>query len=394
MVRDDSLTSATPSAAARRAPSTSIPPGIVCAEDYAGAATGCLDPATYAHVAGGAAHDVTVEANRRAYEAWDLWPRVLRDVTVGHTRLRLADRDLAHPILLAPLAQQRAWHPDAELATARGAAASDSVLVLSTLSSVPLEAVARVAGPVRWFQLYLQAQREVTRDLVARAAAAGYAALVVTVDAPVQAASHRALRAGYRAPIDAVAANLDGYPSPARGAADAGWRASLADAMRVAPTWEELRALIRDGPLPVWVKGVAHPDDARRLVDLGVAGLVVSNHGGRGLDGAPASLAVLPRVRSAVPRPFPLLFDGGIRRGSDVFKALALGADAVLVGRLQAYALAVAGALGVAHMVRLLREELAICMALTGCSDLSAITADTLIPSSAPAIASLPVPLA
>lgn len=363
--------------AVRREPGAAIPPGIHCAEDYEAAATSYLDAATYAHVAGGAAHDVTVEANRRAFATWALWPRVLRDVTAGHTRVQLGAQVLAHPILLGPVAFQRAFHPEAELATARAAAVGDSVMVLSTLSSASLEAVAQVPGATRWFQLYVQPQREVTADLVARAAAAGYRAIVVTLDAPVQPASHRALRAGYVAPPASAAANLALYPSPAATATRG--RGILGDAMRHAPTGDDVRSLVRASPLPVWAKGVAHPDDARRLADLGVAGLIVSNHGGRGLDGAPATLTMLSHVRRAVPKPFPVLLDGGIRRGSDVFKALALGADAVLVGRLQAYALAVAGALGVAHMVRLLREELEVCMALTGCPDPSTIDADALL---------------
>ncbi len=367
-----------PRARIRRAPAASIPAGIHCAEDYETAAADFIAAATYAHVAGGAAHDVTAAANRRAFAAWALWPRVLRDASAGHTRVELGGRTLAHPILLAPVAFQHVLHPEAELATARAAAASDSLFVLSTLSSRSLEEVAQAAGPERWFQLYVQPQHEVTLDLIARAANAGYTALVVTVDAPIQPASHRTLRAGYRAPPREAAANLRGYPAPPAVGPAAGAARILVEAMRAAPAWTTLRALVRESPLPLWVKGVAHPDDARRLVDLGVAGFVVSNHGGRSLDGAAATLAVLPPVRRAVPKPFPLLFDGGIRRGSDVFKALALGADAVLVGRLQAYALAVAGALGVAHMLRLLREELEVCMALTGCPDVAAITAGAL----------------
>ncbi len=148
--------------------------------------------------------------------------------------------------------------------------------------------------------------------------------------------------------------------------------------MRAAPTWRDLDWLMAQTRLPVWIKGVLHPQDARELQQRGVTGLVVSNHGGRGLDGAPASLRALPAVRDAVGARFPLLFDGGIRSGADAFKALALGADAVLIGRLQLYALAVAGALGVAHLLKLLREELEICMALTGCATLDDIDGDVL----------------
>lgn len=361
-----------------RPPPSAVPPGIHCAEDYERAAATCLDAPTWAHVSGGSERDLTVAFNRAAFDACAIWPRPLRDVTEGHTRVRLGDHELAHPTLLAPVAFQRSLHPGAELETARAAAVTDSVLVLSTLSSFTLESVAESAGPRRWFQLYLQPRRETSLDLVARAVRAGYEAIVVTVDAPLQPASHRALLAGHRLPADELPANLAGYPPSSAALAEAGASRILNGLMRQAPTWDDLVWLMRHCPLPLWVKGVLHPDDARRLAGLGVAGIVVSNHGGRSLDGAPASLAALPRVRSAVGPAFPLLLDGGIRRGSDVFKALALGANAVLVGRLQAYALAAAGALGVAHMMRLLREELETCMALAGCADVTAITADAL----------------
>ena len=260
-----------------------------------------------------------------------------------------------------------------ELESARAAHATDSCMVSSTLSSCRLEDIARVAGPQRWFQLYFQPRRDDTRELLARAEAAGYGAIVVTLDAAIQAASLRALRAGFRMPADCVAANLRDHPAAGKVALDAGQSRIFQGVMADAPTWRDLEWLLAETTLPVWVKGVLHPHDARALHQLGVAGLVVSNHGGRGLDGAPASLDALPAIRAAVGAGFPLLLDGGIRSGSDVFKALALGADAVLVGRLQMYALSVAGALGVAHMITLLREELEVCMALAGCATVADI---------------------
>ena len=337
-------------------------PEVHCAADYESLARDRLPAPLLAHLAGGSGEGVTVAANRQAYARHAIVPRLLADVSRGSTRVRLAGRDYAHPFLLAPLAHQRLVHPRGELATARGAAAADACMVLSTLSSFRLEEVATVADGAKWFQLYFQSRREDTLVLVERARNAGYEALVVTLDAPVQPPNLAALRAGFHLPADAMAGHV-----PAPVPEHEGSRV-FQGLMARAPTWTDLEWLVSNAGLPVWVKGVLDGDDARRLVDAGVAGLVVSNHGGRALDGAPASLDALPDVRAAVGDDVPLLIDGGIRSGTDAYKALALGADAVLVGRLQAYALAVGGALGVAHLLRTLREELEVCMALTGCA--------------------------
>jgi len=349
-----------------------VPEGIHCAQDYEALASRFLDVPVHAYIAGGSGRERTLEANSRAFEGLGIHPRVLRDARTGHTRLKLLGRELAHPVLLAPLAFQALAHPLAERATARGAAASDTCLVASTLSSCSLEAIAAEAGPDRWFQLYIQPRREDTLALVRRAEAGGYGALVVTLDAPVQAPSLRALRAGFRFPDTVLAANLAGHaPTPPLPAPARGTSRIFQGIMAQAPGWRDLPWLLGQTRLPVLAKGVLHPCDAKVLKRAGVAGLIVSNHGGRALDGAPASLDALSAIRRAVGEDYPLLLDGGIRSGDDAFKAIALGADAVLVGRLQVYALAAAGALGVAHLIRLLREELELCMALAGCPTLA-----------------------
>lgn len=356
----------------------SLPTGIHCAQDYETLAQQAIPTPVHAYIAGGSGRDQTLAANRAAFDRIDLLPRLLRDVTAGHSQLTLLGETLDDPILLAPLAFQTLVHPDGEIATARGAAATGNPIVCSTLSSYRLEDIAANAGPRRWFQLYFQPRREATLDLVERAEAAGYTALVVTLDASVQAPSLGSLRAGFQMPPTLRAANLAGHPAPAPVSLPEGASRILQGAMRDAPTWDDLRWLAGRTRLPLLVKGVLHPEDARTLRAEGVAGLVVSNHGGRGLDGSPASLEMLPSIRAALGPDYPLLLDGGIRSGSDVFKALALGADAVLIGRLQVYALAVAGALGVAHMLKLLREELEFCMALTGCATLADIGPDAI----------------
>ena len=363
---------------AKRPPLDHIPRDILCAQDYEALAGHFIDAPAHAYIAGGCGSDVTVAANRAAFARRQVVPRLLRDVTGGHTRLSLFGQSLAHPLLLAPVAYQTMVHPLGERETARAAAATDTPLVLSTLATSTLEQIAQVPGLQGWFQLYFQPERAATLDLVRRAEAAGYRVLVVTLDATIKTPSLSAVRAGFTMPADIVAANLAAYPVPAAIALQPGESRIFQGAMREAPTLDDLAWLMHETRLPVVVKGVQHPADARLLQDMGVAGLVVSNHGGRALDGAPASLDTLPAIRRAVGEAFPLLFDSGIRSGSDVFKAIALGADAVLIGRLQVYALAVAGALGVAHLLKLLREELELCMAQAGCATLAEIGPDSI----------------
>lgn len=342
----------------------SLPP--VNLAELASRAREHLDASALAYFDGGAADELTVAANRADWDALRLWPRVLQPIAPGHIGLQLHGRPLAHPLMLAPVAYQRLAHPEGEIATAMAAAAQGAGMVLSMQSSVSLEAVAGVmqgdpdAGPL-WFQLAMLGSRAQTLALVRRAEAAGCEALVLTVDAPLHGARDRERRAGFRLPPGVRAVNL---PSPAQAL-------GLPELLAQAASWDDVAWLRAETRLPLWLKGVLHPDDARTAVSLGVDGLVVSNHGGRTLDSCVSTAWALPRVADAVQGAVPLLVDGGIRRGTDVVKALALGAQAVLVGRPQVHALACAGALGVAQMLRLLRDELSIALALCGCSELS-----------------------
>lgn len=371
-----------PPPSATTAPSDRIPPGILAARDYERLAGQFIPADRLAYIAGGSGEDWTAQANVAAFGRWSIVPRVLRDLRAGHTRVRVEAEEWAQPIGLAPVAFQKLVHPRGELETARAAAAAHTALLLSTLATTPLEDVARLlpaqeALPRPWFQLYLQPRREDTLALVRRAEAAGYGAIVLTLDASIQLASHRALRAGFRMPADCVPAH--GASAAMAPAVPEGASRIFQGAMALGPRAEDLAWLRTATPLPVWVKGVLDPADARALADAGCAGLVVSNHGGRTVDGVAPSLSLLPAVREAVGPHVPLLFDGGIRSGADVFKALALGASAVLVGRLQLYALAAAGALGVAHLLRLLGEELQACMAVAGCARIADIGPDRLL---------------
>lgn len=357
-----------------------IPAGLVSAEEYEQHAEQCLSPAVFAHINGGSGNEHTLRRNREAFEALTLQPRLLADCRHGNTRCELFGQAFRHPLLLAPVALQALVHPEGELASAQGAAAMEAGMVCSTLSSFTLEYIAARHPFGLWFQLYFQPRREHTLDLVQRAEAAGYRSLMVTLDTPVQAASPRAQRAGFSLPAGIQAANLQRYPPPERVTLGADQSIIFQGMMSEAPGWQDLEWLLDSTGLPVIVKGVTHPTDATRLAKLGVRGQVVSNHGGRALDHAPASLDCLPAIRRALGNDYPLLLDSGIRSGSDAFKALACGANAVLIGRPCIHALAVAGALGVAHVLKLLREELELCMALTGCPTLKDISREALFP--------------
>ena len=350
--------------------------GLVSLADHAAHARRVLDDNAWAYFAGGAADELTLHANNDAWSRISLLPRVLRPLAGGHTRVPLLGRTLAHPILLAPVAYQRMAHPDGEIATALAAAALEAGLVLSTQSSTPLEDVAQAFGdaPGRgplWFQLYLQHDRGFNRELVQRVERVGYEALVLTVDAPCSGARDRERRAGFRLPPGISAVNLAGLPPAPQPPLQTGQSALFDALLQHAPTWDDIAWLQSITRLPVLLKGILHPDDARQAAALQVAGVIVSNHGGRTLDTTPTTVAVLPDITDAVQGALPVLVDGGIRRGTDVLKAMALGASAVLVGRPYVYGLANAGAHGVAHVLRLLRDELEIAMALTGCRTLA-----------------------
>jgi 4-hydroxymandelate oxidase len=360
-----------------------IPPGTVNLTDYTEHAHARLDANAWAYFGGGAGDELTMHANRHAWDELKLHPRVLRSLTGGHTRSILLERELEHPILLAPVAFQRLAHPDGELGSAHAAAAQNAGLVLSAQASTTLEQIAQAVlpdpgrGPL-WFQLYLQHDKSFTQDLVQRAEQAGYEALVVTIDAPCSGARDRERRADFRLPPGIGAVNLTARKPPEAIALQAGQSALFDGLLTTAPTWSDIEWLQGITRLPILLKGILHEDDARQAAQLGVSGLIVSNHGGRTLDTAVPTAWALPRIVQAVGPQLPVLVDGGIRRGTDVLKAIALGANAVLIGRPYVHALATAGALGVAHVIRLLRDELEIAMALTGCATLADITPDVL----------------
>ncbi len=353
-----------------------IPAGVLSVGDYERLAAERLSPNAFAYITGGAGDETTIRWNREGFERIALRPRVLRGGSGVDTTLQLLGQSFAHPILAAPVAYQELAHADGECGSAAAAAAHDGGFVLSTLATQSLEKVAEAGCARRWQQLYLQANRADSLHLVRRAEAAGYEALVLTVDAPVAGARNREHRAAFALPPGLAAANVspDALPQLPGGSG-----LPLNDAMMFAPTWKDVDWLASETRLPVLLKGILDPDDAELAISHGAAGIVVSNHGGRTLDTLPATIDALPAIAERVAGRIPVLMDGGIRRGTDVFKALASGANAVLVGRPIVYGLAVAGTSGVAHVLRILREELAIAMALTGCAKLVDIGAQHLI---------------
>ena len=326
-----------------------IPDTIRGLADYESLARQRMDPQAWAYFSACAGDGLTARANVSGWDALALWPRVLRSLADLNLDTVLFGRKWPSPLLVAPMALQQLAHADGELATALAAAAQGVGLVLSAQSSVPMDTVIQAVcndkgrGPL-WYQLYFLNGRSATLEQVWAAEAAGFEALVLTVDASV-----RAPRVGVP--------GASGQTSAPQ---------SLRELLAQAPTWDDVAWLQSQTRLPFLLKGVLHPEDAREAARLRVGGIIVSNHGGRTLDGAPATAAALPRIADAVGDALPLLVDGGIRRGTDVLKALALGARAVLVGRPVIHGLSVAGAMGVAHMLRLLTDELELAMAQCG----------------------------
>ena len=332
-------------------------------DDFEEAARARLDPGAYGYFAGGAGDEQTLRANAAAFAGWELRPRVLVDVAEVSTATTVLGTEVELPLLVAPTAFQRLADPEGELATARGAAAAGTVMTLSTLSSAsPGELAAAAPGAPQWFQLYWAKDRGFTKELVESAAEAGQRALVLTVDLPVAGRRERDLRAGFALPRDLPLPNLPVLLQRED------FHVALGTIFDPTITWRDLEWLRSVSPLPLVLKGILTAEDALLAADHGAEGVIVSNHGGRQLDGVPATLDVLPEVVEAVGERAEVLFDGGIRRGVDVLKALALGARAAMSGRAVLWGLAAGGEKGVQQVLALLRAELELGLTLLGCA--------------------------
>lgn len=346
-----------------------------------------LSPEAYDYIAGSAGSEDSYNENLSSFRRWRIVPRFLRDVSQRDTSVRVLDQHFSGPIMLAPIGVQSILHPAAERAVAQAARALNVPMILSTLSSTPLEEVAQILGDTpRWFQLYWPKHEAMTASLLQRAEASGYSALVVTLDTYYLSWRERDLANAYLPfqlghglanyvtdPVfrGILGVNPDEHP-------DEVFRCFGQLFSNAALTWESLSFLQRHTRLPILLKGVLHPDDAKKAEDHGVAGVIVSNHGGRQLDGAIAALDALPQVVDAVGDRLTVLFDSGIRRGADVVKALALGAKAILLGRPYGYGLAVNGEQGVRDVVHNLFADFDLTLALAGCRNCSELTRDLL----------------
>lgn len=363
-------------------PTTSAPP--VRLDDYEPAAREVLAKAVYDYFAGGAEDEATVAGNREAYKHYRFRFRVLASTDQPDLSGEVLGERFAMPVQLAPAATQRMAHPDGELAAARAAADAGIIYGLSTLSTCSLEEVAAVSKGARWFQLYMYRDRSITIDLIERAAASGYRAIMLTVDTPTLGRRERDFRNAMVMPAGLRYANLTEALAKS-GIAELGESALAAYFIAQIDrtlAWKDLEWLVGQSKLPILVKGVVRGDDAKRSVAAGARGVIVSNHGGRQLDYSIATLDALPEVVEAVGGDVPVLVDGGVRRGTDVLKALALGARCVMIGRPYLWALAVDGYEGVQHMLRLLEDEIATSMSLLGVKSLSELSEDLVIRTS------------
>jgi isopentenyl diphosphate isomerase/L-lactate dehydrogenase-like FMN-dependent dehydrogenase len=326
--------------------------------DYEAAAAERLDSGAYAYYAGGSGDELTLSWNVEAFKHWQLRPRVLVDVAGCTTATTVLGQPVSMPLLVAPVAFQRVAHPDGELGMARAASAAGTIMCLSTLATTPLEQVAATDAP-RWFQVYVFRDEGVTRELVARARDAGFTALVLTVDTPVLGRRERDHRTGFTIPPEITVASLgQGGVTPYE----------AFSLLSESVSWRDVERLAADAGLPVLVKGILTAEDAALACEHGAGGIIVSNHGGRQLDGVSATIDALPEVAAAVDGRLEVLVDGGVRRGADVIKALGLGARAVLAGRAPLWGLAVDGEAGALRVLELLRDEILTTLKLVGCA--------------------------
>lgn len=336
-----------------------------------------LSQMAYDYVRSGGADEITMRHNRQGFERLQLSPNVLVDVSKLDTRVNLFGSELDSPVLLAPVAYHRLYHPEGEVATARGASAAGAAFVVSSFTTTAMDEIARNTQRPIWFQLYVQRDRAFTKDMVQRAVAAGCKTVCLTVDTPVLGNRYGQLSFGLPKELECV--HLRGLSLGVTTSGHKTLRGRIYDPLfDPSFNWQDLAWLRSAAGVPVILKGVLSPEDGKRAVENGADGVIVSNHGGRNLDRVPGAIEALPRVVEAIAGRIPVMLDSGIRRGTDVLMALALGAKAVFIGRPYIYGLAAGGAEGVERVISILRDELERAMALTGRRSIAEIDASVL----------------
>lgn len=325
--------------------------------DFEKIAEGIMTKMAYEYVASGAADEFTVKWNREAFDKIKIRTHVLNDVSKLDTKVSFFGQELPYPILIAPTAFHKIMHPEGEIATARGAGAASAIYVVSSFTTTPIEEIARVATQPLWFQLYVTDDRAFVKDLIQKVEALGCQALCVTVDTSVTGTRDRQQRIKFQLPAELKAPYMIDMTIGSKGHA-LSYKKSL--------TWKDIEWLKSFSKIPILLKGILNPEDAEKAIQIGADGIIVSNHGGRNLDTVPATIEVLPHVAQKVNKRIPVLMDGGIRRGTDVLKAIALGATAVLVGKPICFGLACGGSEGVTKILTILRKEFEVAMALSG----------------------------
>lgn len=346
---------------------TYIPNDLVSLKDYERYAKKIMDLNSLAYVCSGAGDEVTYRKNEESFQEIYLEANTLEDLSGANTKIELFGQTYENPIFLAPVAYQKLVDINGEIATAQASNAMNCCMCVSSFSSSTLEDISSVSSSPLWFQLYIQPEMSVNLELIKKAEKLGYKALVITIDAPISGIRNVEQRFGFSLPNDVSAVNINN-PFQSNNQYE-----NVFDIVKNFPTWKDIEFIKNSTNLPVILKGITSVSYAKKALEIGVDGIVVSNHGGRTLDTLAPSIKVLPKISKVINGKIPILFDGGIRRGTDIIKAIALGADAVMIGRPIMYGLATAGALGVAHTLKILKEELEIAMIFTGCKDIESL---------------------
>ena len=346
---------------------TYIPNDLVSLKDYERYAKERMDLNSIAYVCSGAGDEVTYRKNEESFQEIYLKANTLEDLSGANTKIELFGQTYETPIFLAPVAYQKLVDINGEIATAQASNAMNCCMCVSSFSSSTLEDISSVSSSPLWFQLYIQPEMSVNLELIKKAEKLGYKALVITIDAPISGIRNVEQRFGFSLPNDVSAVNINN-PFQSNNQYE-----NVFDIVKNLPTWKDIEFIKNSTNLPVILKGITSVSYAKKALEIGVDGIVVSNHGGRTLDTLAPSIKVLPKISKVINGKIPILFDGGIRRGTDIIKAIALGADAVMIGRPIMYGLATAGALGVAHTLKILKEELEIAMIFTGCKDIESL---------------------